>query len=278
MSGAWNYVTGTALALIDTVASVLSWGVGSIRDPKQGLDDIKEFFSEFSENIKFVGELFKQDARSAGLNLAGGLLTHIKHHPEEFTAESILLIYTGCAVIHGLMHRTQAIFGKSSSKISMVLMGVLYFIHAIDDPIYIVAPIVREAINSVGELKNSTNATSSSTSSLSFEPIQALDSCPIPEEERPVLSTYDLCMSQPHTIRKLFFGSTKHVYAMSRQEKVAAYERAHDIICCYVKDKNFMVEAPEIIDGESTGRLTFQKVTINDCNKRKSKSNVTASG
>ncbi|POM73522.1 Hypothetical protein PHPALM_9625, partial [Phytophthora palmivora] len=142
VTGFVDYAADTVIAMAQTLADAIEWIINTIRNPLVGVRQVTHFFKEFGTNIKSLWGLMKEDPKETAQNMAGGLLLHITHHPSEFTAETVLMISGGFAVIGGLMAGVEAVFGTMSNVISNVLLSVLMFIHAIDDPIYIVTPLV----------------------------------------------------------------------------------------------------------------------------------------
>jgi hypothetical protein len=53
--------------------------------------------------------LFSESPINGLKTITGGLFLHLLLHPEEFTAESILLVGAGFKVIHWLIHGVEAI-------------------------------------------------------------------------------------------------------------------------------------------------------------------------
>ncbi|KUF88788.1 hypothetical protein AM588_10001956 [Phytophthora nicotianae] len=241
VKGVVDFTLDTAIHLAQTIADAIEWIINTLRDPLVGVKQITSFFKEFGKNVKSLWGLMKEDPKDTAKNMGGGLLLHITHHPSEFTAETALMIGTGFAVIGGLMHGVEAIFGTMSNTISNVLLSVLMFIHAIDDPIYIVTPLVTSIVDQAGKL--AANNTADSTV-LTPNRIKPLKTCKIPEEFRPNFSSRDLCLSNPKEVRMLLFGTTKRTAKMTQEERIAAYNRFHDFVCCYLDDQEFEVNAP----------------------------------
>ncbi|GMF65983.1 unnamed protein product [Phytophthora lilii] len=231
VTGFVDYTADTVIALAQILADAIEWIVNTIRDPLVGIKQIGNWFKEFGNNIKSLWGLMKEDPKETSENMAGGLLLHITHHPSEFTAETVLMVSGGFAVIHGLIHGVEAIFGTMSNVISTVLLSVLMFIHAIDDPIYIVTPLITSIVNTADEIAAGGNATSSSDGvALTIDAIQPLPGCPIPSEYRPVFSSRDLCLSNPSQVRQLIFGTTKRAAKITQEERITAYNRFHDFV------------------------------------------------
>ncbi|KAG6614061.1 uncharacterized protein IUM83_09903 [Phytophthora cinnamomi] len=197
--------------------------------------------------------------------MGGGLLLHITHHPSEFTAETVLMVGTGFAVIHGLMAGVEAVFGTMSNTISKVLLSVLMFIHAIDDPIYIVTPLVTSIVNTAGELATGDNSTDSTV--LTVDAIQPLETCQIPKKYRPLFSSRDLCLSTPAEVRQLIFGTSKRTAKMTQEERIAAYNRFHDFVCCYLEGQEFEVNAPKMDSTAFEADLVPTPVKMSNCSQ-----------
>ncbi|POM60967.1 hypothetical protein PHPALM_30093 [Phytophthora palmivora] len=205
----------------------------------------------------------KEDPKETAENMAGGLLLHITHHPSEFTAETVLMISTGFAVIGGLMAGVEIVFGKMSNMISTILLSVLMFIHAIDDPIYIVTPLITSIVNTAGTIANGGNSTDDTV--LTQDAIKPLATCQIPKEFRPVFSSRDLCLSSPAQVRQLIFGTFKRASKLSKEERIAAYHRFHDFVCCYLEDQEFEVNAPKLDKTAFEADLVSTPVKMQNC-------------
>ncbi|KAG3107500.1 hypothetical protein PI125_g12670 [Phytophthora idaei] len=244
IKGFVDYTLDTAIHLAQTLADAIEWIINTIRDPLVGAKQVTSFFKEFGKNIKSLWGLMKEDPKETAENMAGGLLLHITHHPSEFTAETVLMIGTGFAVIGGLMHGVEAIFGTMSNMISNILLSVLMFIHSIDDPIYIVTPLVTSLLTRLAR-------------SLRV----------IPEEFRPVFSTRDLCLSSPKQVRQLIFGTFKRAAKMNQQERIVAYNRFHDFVCCYLEDQEFEVNAPKMDATAFEAELVSTPVKMQNCSQ-----------
>ncbi|OWY97543.1 hypothetical protein PHMEG_00031907 [Phytophthora megakarya] len=212
-------------------------------------------------------ELMKEDPKETAKNMGGGLLLHITHHPSEFTAETVLMVGTGFAVIYGLMTGVEAGFGTMSNVIPKVLLSVLMFIHDIDDPIYIVTPLVTSIVNTADTLAGGGNATNASEDGITLTPdaIKPLKTCKIPKKYRPVFSSRDLCLSTPEEIRQLLFGTAKRTAQMTQQERIGAYNRFHDFVCCYLEDQEFEVNAPKMDATAFESELVSTPVKMANC-------------
>ncbi|KAG2790991.1 hypothetical protein PC129_g11476 [Phytophthora cactorum] len=266
VKGVVDFTLDTAIHLAQTIADAIEWIINTIRDPLVGIKQITSFFKEFGKNVKSLWGLMKEDPKETAKNMGGGLLLHITHHPSEFTAETALMIGTGFAVIGGLMHGVEAIFGTMSNMISNILLSVLMFIHAIDDPIYIVTPLVTSIVDTAGKLAAGGNSTKDSVV-LTPNKIKPLKTCKIPKEFRPNFSSRDLCLSSPQEVRMLLFGTAKRTAKMTQQERIAAYNRFHDFVCCYLEDQEFEVNAPSMDPTKFQEDLVATPVKMQNCSQ-----------
>ncbi|GMF66169.1 unnamed protein product [Phytophthora lilii] len=268
LNGIVDYTTNTVIDLAQDIADAVKWIVNTIRDPLVGIKQVTSFFKEFWKNIKSLWGLMKEDPKETSENMAGGLLLHIMHHPAEFTAETVLTVSAGFAVINGLMAGVEAVFGSMSNTISNVLMSVLMFIHAIDDPIYIITPLVTSIVNTAGDIGTGGNSTNSSDgTTLTIDAIQPLKTCKIPKKYRPVFSSRDLCLSTPDEVRELIFGTSKRTAKMITQERIAAYNHFHDFVCCYLEDQKFEVNAPQMNTTGFDAKLVATPVKMRNCSQ-----------
>jgi hypothetical protein len=265
LKGAVDFVANTAIGIAQNIADAIEWIINTIRDPLVGVRQITSFFKEFGKNIKLLWGLIKEDPKETGENMGGGLLLHITHHPAEFTADTVLMVAGGFAVIHGLMAGVEAVFGTMSNVISKVLMSVLMFIHAIDDPIYIVTPLVTSIVNTADKI--AAGNTTDDELTVTIDAIKPLKTCKIPKQYRPVFSSRDLCLSSPEEVRQLIFGTAKRSTKMSQQERIAAYNRFHDFVCCYLEDQEFEVNAPKVDSTAFEAELVATPVKMTNCSQ-----------
>ncbi|KAG6576399.1 uncharacterized protein IUM83_09046 [Phytophthora cinnamomi] len=263
IKGVVDYTANTVINLAQDIADAVKWIVNTLRDPLVGIRQVTSFFKTFGKNVKSLWTLFKEDPKETAENMGGGLLLHITHHPAEFTAETVLTVSAGFAVIGGLMAGVEAVFGGMSNAISNVLMSVLMFLHAIDDPIYIVTPLVNSLIDTAGAINS--NSSSNSSDVLTIDPIKPLKACKIPKQYRPVFSSRDLCLSSPAKVRELIFGTAKRTIKMSTQERIAAYNHFHDFVCCYLEDQEFEVNAPQTDSTDFEPKLVATPVKMRNC-------------
>ncbi|KAG2791096.1 hypothetical protein JG687_00015624 [Phytophthora cactorum] len=264
IKGVVDYTANTVIYLAQDIANAVKWIVNTLRDPLVGIKQVTTFFTTFGKNIKSLWTLFKEDPKDTAKNMAGGLLLHITHHPAEFTAETVLTVSAGFAVIGGLLAGVEAVFGGMSNMISNVLMSVLMFIHAIDDPIYIVTPLVNSIVDTAGAIGTGTNS-SNSSDTLTIDPIKPLKACKIPKAYRPVFSSRDLCLSSPAKVRELIFGTDKRTFKMTTQERIAAYNHFHDFVCCFLQDQEFEVNAPKMDPTKFENELVPTPVKMRNC-------------
>ncbi|OWZ09270.1 hypothetical protein PHMEG_00018053 [Phytophthora megakarya] len=266
LKGIVDFTLDTAIAIAQMIADAIEWIINTIRDPLVGVRQITSFFKEFGKNVKALWGLMKEDPKETAENMGGGLLLHITHHPSEFTAETVLMVGAGFAVIHGLMHGVEAIFGTMSNVISNVLLSVLMFIHAIDDPIYIVTPLVTSIVNTADTIAAGGNITDDILT-VTTDAVKPLKTCQIPEEYRPVFSSRDLCLSSPVEVRQLLFGTAKRTAKMTEKERIGAYNRFHDFVCCFLEDQEFEVNAPKMDNTKFEKDLVATPVKMTNCSQ-----------
>ncbi|KAG3150186.1 hypothetical protein PI126_g11637 [Phytophthora idaei] len=265
VKGIVDYTFDTAIAIAQLAADAIEWIINTLRDPLVGLKQVTTFFKDLGKTVRLWG-LMKEDPKETAANMGGGLLLHITHHPAEFTAETVLTVGAGFAVIHGLMHGVEAIFGSMSNIISKVLLSVLMFIHAIDDPIYIVTPLVTPILEQADTLAANGTATVNVTT-VTTGAIKPLETCMIPEEFRPKFSTRDLCLSSAVEVRQLLFGTAKRTSKMTQPKRIAAYNRFHDFVCGFMEDQEFEVNAPRIDSTKFEEDLVATPVKMQNCSQ-----------
>ncbi|KAG1710597.1 hypothetical protein DVH05_013321 [Phytophthora capsici] len=264
IKGVVDFTANTVILMAQDIAAAVKWIINTLRDPLVGIKQVTTFFKTFGKNIKSLWGLMKEDPKDTAKNMAGGLLLHITHHPAEFTAETVLTVSAGFAVIGGLLAGVEAVFGGMSNMISNVLMSVLMFIHAIDDPLYIVTPLINSIVDTAGTIGTGTNS-SNATITLTTDPIKPLKACKIPKAYRPVFSSRDLCLSSPAQVRELIFGSDKRTIKMTTEERIAAYNHFHDFVCCYLEDQEFEVNAPKMDPTKFEKDLVATPVKMRNC-------------
>ncbi|KAF4044902.1 hypothetical protein GN244_ATG02819 [Phytophthora infestans] len=264
--GVVDYTLDTLIAIAQMAADAIEWIINTLRDPLVGLKQIATFFKDLGKNCKILWGLFKEDPKETAQNMGGGLLLHITHHPAEFTAETVLTVGAGFAVIHGLMHGVEVIFGSMSNIISRVLLSVLMFIHAIDDPIYIVTPLITSILDQAETLA-ANGTTTINVTTVTTNAVEPLETCVIPEEFRPKFSTRDLCLSSSVEVRTLIFGTAKRTTKMTQPERIAAFNRFHDFVCCFLEDQEFEVNAPRIDSTKFEEDLVATPVKMQNCSQ-----------
>ncbi|CAI5744429.1 unnamed protein product [Peronospora destructor] len=262
-----DFTADTAINIAQMTADAITWIINTVRSPLVGIRQVMDFFMELGHGIKTLWKMMLKDPKNTAANMGGGFLLHITHHPTEFTAETVLLIGGGFAVIHGLIHGVEAIFGTMSGTISQILMSVLMFIHAIDDPILIVTPLITSVVKTAGTIGENVNSTDHALT-LTPSPIQPLKSCQIPKKHRPAISSRDLCLSNPREVRQLLFGTAKRSAKMTHAEMVAAYNHFHDFVCCYLEDQEFEVNAPDMSSTAFKAELIPTPVKMANCSQR----------
>ncbi|KAL0582837.1 hypothetical protein ABG067_007212 [Albugo candida] len=266
--GLLDFATNTVIDIAKFAVAAFIWIVKTFRHPVVGYLEIRDFFMEFKENCVLLAKMFKKDPKTTGKNLAGGFLLNIKHHPEEFTAESVLLITGGVAVIHGLIDTVKVVFAGVSSTVTATIMSVLMFIHAIDDPILIVMPILKRAVGTAQAVQGDTN---DRNSAINYEPLPPLPTCKIPPLYRVSFSTRDLCIARVERVRLALFGTSKRLAQMTELERVDAYKRMHDVICCYLPTNAFEVSVPKMENGMPTGEMVNEAVMMQNCDQLQAK-------
>ncbi|OWZ02992.1 hypothetical protein PHMEG_00025352 [Phytophthora megakarya] len=264
INGVVDFTANTVIYLAQDIAIAVKWIVNTIRDPLVGIKQVTDFFKTFGMNLKSLWGLMKEDPKDTAKNMAGGLLLHITHHPAEFTAETVLTVSAGFAVIGGLLAGVEAVFGGMSNVISNVLMSVLMFIHAIDDPLYIVTPLINSIVDTAGTIGTGTNL-SNATVTLTVDRIEPLKACKIPKAYRPVFSSRDLCLSSPAQVRELIFGTDKRTFKMTTPERIVAYNHFHDFVCCFLQNQEFEVNAPKMDPTKFENDLVPTPVKMRNC-------------
>ncbi|CAI5735966.1 unnamed protein product [Hyaloperonospora brassicae] len=261
-----DFASETVIAGAHMAADAAEWFVNTVRHPRIGLHQASEFFKEFWANTKMVGRMMVKDPNATSKNMVGGFLLNLRHHPAEFTAESILLVSAGTAVIHNVMHGVEIMFGGMSNAVSGAIISALVFIHILDDPILLVTPLIKSLVEAASNL-DSDNATKAPPT-LSMHMIPPSTSCLIPEEFRPRFSSRDLCLSNSVEVRMLMFGTAKRAALMTGPERVNAYGLFHDFVCCFLADEEFEVYAPNITTSDFKAELVATPVKFTDCYKR----------
>ncbi|KAF4133258.1 hypothetical protein GN958_ATG17551 [Phytophthora infestans] len=108
--GAVDFTANTVIYLAQDIADAVKIDRKYLRDPLLSVSNKQlPFFKTFGANLKSLLTLFKKDPKDTAENMAGGLLLHITHHPEEFTAEMTLTTVPVLRVIHGLLAGVQAV-------------------------------------------------------------------------------------------------------------------------------------------------------------------------
>nr|CCA17483.1 conserved hypothetical protein [Albugo laibachii Nc14] len=262
--GILDFATNTVIDLAKFAVAAFAWFVKLLRHPAVGYLEVHDFFVEFKQNCVVLANMFKLHPKKTTKDLVGGFMLNIKHHPEEFTAESVLLLTGGMAVIHGLIGVAESLFAGVSSAVTNTILSVLVFIHIIDDPILIVMPILKRAVGTAQAIQGDP---ASPNAAITYDPIAPLPTCKIPPQSRMRFSTRDLCIARVERVRVALFGTMKRLAQMTKYERVEAYKRMHDIICCYIPSNTFEVSVPKMVNGMPTGEMVNQAIMMQKCDQ-----------
>ncbi|CCI46132.1 unnamed protein product [Albugo candida] len=257
-------IVSTSMDGISYALRAFQWILLTFHHPSIGISDVRVFFRDLRDNCVSLYHTMHHNATTD--TLAGGFLLHIVRHPEQFTANSVLMVSGGFAVVNGLIAGAQMLFQELNSSTIRVLMSVLLFMHTVNDPTILIVPLLdrfTKADANVIDRKASEERV--------FRTLRPLDDCDIPPQHSHNLTTSDLCLTRPKNVRMILFGSTKRLHTMSQVERTSAYNHMHNLVCCYLKDFSFEIDVPELIDGFPTGRLVRKPVSMNKCDQKAEK-------
>lgn len=264
MTNTLESIVSTSMDGISYALRAFQWILLTFHHPSIGISDVRVFFRDLRDNCVSLYHTMHHNATTD--TLAGGFLLHIVRHPEQFTANSVLMVSGGFAVVNGLIAGAQMLFQELNSSTIRVLMSVLLFMHTVNDPTILIVPLLdrfTKADANVIDRKASEERV--------FRTLRPLDDCDIPPQHSHNLTTSDLCLTRPKNVRMILFGSTKRLHTMSQVERTSAYNHMHNLVCCYLKDFSFEIDVPELIDGFPTGRLVRKPVSMNKCDQKAEK-------
>nr|CCA21976.1 conserved hypothetical protein [Albugo laibachii Nc14] len=254
VTDALDYIQVSSMDVIRYAIKVFQWVLLSFRHPTIGLSDVTVFFRDLRDNCVSLYTDMQHNATTE--NMAKGFLLQIARHPERFTANSVLMVSEGFAVVNGLIAGAQMLFQELSSSTLGVLLSVLLFMHTVNDPTIVIIPLLDRLAKTDDKIASRTRF------SRALEP---LAKCNISSQHARSLKISNLCLSSPRKVRLILFGTTKRVHTMSQAERTSAYNHMHNLICCYLKDQSFEIEIPELIDGFPTGKLVRKPVRMDKC-------------
>ncbi|WAR61657.1 hypothetical protein PtB15_12B347 [Puccinia triticina] len=275
--------------LIEMMWAAFKWIVKFPFEYKKEWKQVKDLGAELWDGSKIAAHLFYESPINGLKAITGGLFLHLLLHPEEFTAESILLVTAGFKVIHLLIDGVEAIAGSLPPIVGNTLMSVLWFIHSLDDPLLILTPIFTNTAQALqagkgtllldGSSEDEGGFTSDDGSKLVTLPastiIPASKQCPLlpPDLGAPPLTFGNLCLS-PDTskVREIIFGTSKPSHEFTGEERIEAFNHVQKFWCCYGDNGTNKIPLPEAILQGVPGReqwegKTFWKSVDIDCQK-----------
>jgi hypothetical protein len=149
IKAAWKLLA----TMLEDVAFALNWVAEGMINPRKADQDIKDYFHELKSSLKQFGVMWKKDHWRALSNFFGGFLYYLSHHGIEFSAQLILLLIGGGYVFHAIGDGVEASFmffglggAESAAVLRSSLMGILWFLHCIDDPIAMFSSIMNPVL------------------------------------------------------------------------------------------------------------------------------------
>ncbi|WAQ86935.1 hypothetical protein PtA15_7A664 [Puccinia triticina] len=173
--GVVHFTAGVIEQFITMIWAAFKWVVKFPFEFKKEWHQVKSLGAELWDGTKIAAHLFAQSPINGLKTVTGGLFLHLLLHPEEFTAESILLVGAGFKVIYWLMAGIEALGKQICSSTDAIphpmnimlvakrkkhllhdvpnlagslppivgkgLMSALWFLHSLDDPLLILTPI-----------------------------------------------------------------------------------------------------------------------------------------
>ncbi|KAA1066797.1 hypothetical protein PGT21_025326 [Puccinia graminis f. sp. tritici] len=274
---------------IKMIWAAFKWVVKFPFKLKKEWQQFKNLGAELWDGTKIAAHLFAESPINGLKTITGGLFLHLLLHPEEFTAESILLVGAGFQVINWLVRGIEAIAGSLPPIVGKALMSFLWFIHSLDDPLLIVTPIFTNTAQALQAGKGSILLDGSSEENGGFTSddgsksvtlpagtvLPASKQCPLlpPDLATPPLTYGNLCLSQDSTkVREIIFGTPKPSNELTCEERLQAYNHVQKFWCCYGDNGKNSIPIPDAILQDIPGQeqwegKTFWKSVDIDCQK-----------
>ena len=174
---------------------------------------------QIKQGLLSLKEMWKESHRKALLNFFGGFLFYISHHGVEFSAQLILLLVAGNFIFNQIGDLATASFQaigiaseSSESALKSTVMGFLWFLHVIDDPLAILPVLLEpmhQAMTTITETKRNISGIV------------------------PAYHVNAALLSQIETLefKEEVFGSMKTFDKMNITERAVAYEMFQKFIC-----------------------------------------------
>uniref|UniRef100_M4BUE4 Uncharacterized protein n=1 Tax=Hyaloperonospora arabidopsidis (strain Emoy2) TaxID=559515 RepID=M4BUE4_HYAAE len=262
-----DIVSDTVIGVVQMVADAIEWIIHTLHHPRVGMRQVSGFFHKFGQNVMTMHRLMMKDPKRTFENVGGGTLLFIQHHPSEFASNTIVLLGTGFASMHGLLMGVGAVFGGLGVIVSQALMVMMLFMHMIDIPVLLITPFISSFAKTAQILAGSMNNATLNSTALSFDTVQPTDSCLIPVQYRPTFSLRDMCLGTTPEVRMLFFGTAKRPIDMDNDEHVHAFNHFHDFVCCYLTNQEFVVNVPNTTTTDFEATLVPMPLKMTDCDK-----------
>ena len=185
--------------------------------PKQMKGDLKAYFNQLKQGMKILREMWNESPQKALGNFFGGFLLFITRNGTEFAAQLILLIVVGGFIFDGIGTGAAGIISSlglvqetSAAGLKNGIMGFLYFLHCLDDPL-MATPAIMNAVSGSLASVNGTNHINGTTSFIN--------------------GTFFNTTLNANEARKQLFGTGKSFDEMTARDQTAAYRHFQNCLC-----------------------------------------------
>lgn len=232
-----------AVEMAEDIAIAVKWIGDGIEHPRKAGQDVKAYWKEIKSGMKSLKTMWKESHRKAMANFFGGFLFYISNHSVEFGSQLFLLLFAGGFVFHQLgegadvLLKTLGVTAETTtSGLKSALMGTLWFLHAIDDPLAML-PAFLEPLNQGVSVINEAKRLAGGNSTVTTFTTPG-------EEEK---------------LREMVFGSIKSYDKMTGEERIAAFQKFQKFVCERTGGKPFEIPPEAVPEAKlkSNGIVNF---------------------
>jgi hypothetical protein len=240
-----------AVEIAQDIAIAMKWLGDGVEHPLQAGNDMKEYWNEIKTGMRSLRTMWRESPRKAMANFCGGFLFYISTHSVEFGVQLGLLLASGGFIFHQIGEGAEMSFKAlglieegTETGLKTVLVGSLWFLHCIDDPLAMLPAFLEpmnEATAVIDKAKKSMNGTDDGTDKLT-----TLTTLSTPEQEQ--------------QLRQMVFGNLKSYDKMNGPERVEAFKNFKAFVCAH--SNGTLVIPPEAIP---EAKLTVNSVANFKC-------------
>ncbi|KAK2073426.1 hypothetical protein P8C59_007711 [Phyllachora maydis] len=262
-------IGGTVKWAIRLTLGFFSWMAELLYRPKSWAESIKHYFKQLGQGLKALWHIAMHKPPKYTLEmLGGGILLEITEHPDKFIAQTGLLLVGGFRLIHGVMEGMSLICDGLPPAVATSIKSALIFVHAVDDPLIILANILNVASSTANSAAGGGSGSGNTTSYTLIVPaglnlddkVPEWPTCKLP----PPAAGYQLrygtfCNLTRERAQEILFGTDRDPQALGDAELVEAQKKFHDFVCCYGPLKH----TPPGLENDPNWQNV--SVTLHDC-------------